>query len=240
PPISLVPTLIPNSTNALQYNRLVPFPGYRSIKADRNEANSSYNSLQAEVRAKLSSLSIQAAYTYSRAEDPTTGTGGDDFDLNTVTNPYVGWKYDWGPSIFDRTHVAFVNFIYDVPLFRTSSNGFLKNAIGGWQLSGVVTMESGAPINLGVSGNNVCGTLPNCAVRPNQIGAVNYPNSATTFSSSGNNTVLSFDPSAFVINFIPGSTTATYGNVRKNALRGPGRDNWNLALFKQIAFTERL
>ena len=120
------------------------------------------------------------------------------------------------------------------------SNAFLKNAVGGWQLSGIVTMESGAPINLGVSGNNVCGTVPNCAVRPNQIGAVNYPNSATTFSSSGNNTVLWFDPSAFVINFIPGSTTATFGNVRKNALRGPGRDNWNLALFKQIAFTERL
>jgi hypothetical protein len=239
PAFSLVPTFVANSTAAAQYNRTVPFLGYRSIKVDRNEANSIYNSLQAELRAKISGLSLQAAYTYSRAEDPTTGTGGDGFDLNTVSNPFVGWKYDWGPSIFDRTHVAFANFIYDVPFFRTSSNAFLKNAVGGWQLSGIVTMESGAPINLGVSGNNVCGTIPNCAVRPNQIGGISYPHTATTLSS-GNNTVQWFDPSAFAINFIPGTTTATFGNVRKNSLRGPGRDNWNMALFKQIAFTERL
>ncbi len=239
PNIALLPTFVANSTAAAQYNRDLPFLGYHSIKVDRNEANSIYNSLQTELRAKLGGVNIQAAYTYSRAEDPTTGTGGDGFDLNTVTNPYLGWKNDWGPSIFDRTHVAFVNFIYDVPFFRTSSNGFLKNAIGGWQLSGIVTMESGAPINLGVSGNNVCGTVANCAVRPNQIGAISYPHTATT-SSSGNNTIQWFDPSAFAINFIPTTTTATFGNVAKNSLRGPGRDNWNMALFKNIAFTERL
>jgi carboxypeptidase family protein len=239
PAISLLPTFIANSTAAAQYNKDLPFLGYKSIKVDRNEANSIYHSLQTELRAKISGLSLQAAYTYSRAEDPTTGTGGDGFDLNTVSNPYLGWKNDWGPSVFDRTHVAFFNYIYDLPFFRTSSNAFLKNGIGGWQLSGVVTMESGAPINLGVSGNNICGTLQNCSVRPNQIGAISYPKTATTFSN-GNNTIQWFDPSAFAINLIPGSTTAIFGNLRKNALRGPGRDNWNMALFKQIAFTERL
>ena len=239
PNIALLPTFVANSTAAAQYNRDLPFLGYHSIKVDRNEANSIYNSLQTELRAKLGGVNIQAAYTYSRAEDPTTGTGGDGFDLNTVTNPYLGWKNDWGPSIFDRTHVAFVNFIYDVPFFRSSSNGFLKNTIGGWELSGIVTMESGAPINLGVSGSNICGTVANCAVRPNQVGAINYPHTATTLSS-GNNTVQWFDPSAFAINFIPGTTTAAFGNVAKDSLRGPGRDNWNMALFKNIAFTERL
>ena len=239
PNIALLPTFVANSTAAAQYNRDLPFLGYHSIKVDRNEANSIYNSLQTELRAKLGGVNIQAAYTYSRAEDPTTGTGGDGFDLNTVTNPYLGWKNDWGPSIFDRTHVAFVNFIYDVPFFRSSSNGFLKNTIGGWELTGIVTMESGAPINLGVSGSNICGTVANCAVRPNQVGAINYPHTATTLSS-GNNTVQWFDPSAFAINFIPGTTTAAFGNVAKDSLRGPGRDNWNMALFKNIAFTERL
>jgi len=183
PNIALLPTFVANSTAAAQYNRDLPFLGYHSVKVDRNEANSIYNSLQTELRAKLGGVNIQAAYTYSRAEDPTTGTGGDGFDLNTVTNPYLGWKNDWGPSIFDRTHVGFVNFIYDVPFFRFSSNAFLKNTIGGWQLSGIVTIESGAPINLGVSGNNICGTVANCAVRPNQVGAISYPHTAATLSS---------------------------------------------------------
>jgi len=239
PDPSLVSTFVANSTAASQYNRVVPYLGYRSINLAQNGADSIYNSLQVELRSKVRDLTLQAAYTYSRSLDPTTGTGGDDFDLNNTSNPYLGWKNDWGPSIFDRTHVAFVNFIYDVPFFRSSSNAFVKNTIGGWQLSGVVTMESGAPINLGVSGANVCGTLQNCSVRPNQLGSISYPHTSTTLSS-GNNTIQWFDPSAFALNLIPGSTTATFGNLKKNALRGPGRDNWNMALFKNIAFTERL
>ena len=239
PNASLLPTFITNSTAAAQYNKAVPFLGYRSINVDQNGANSNYNSLQVELRSKIRDLSLQGAYTWSRALDPTTGTGGDGFDLNNTSNPYLGWKNDWGPSIFDRTHVAFVNFIYNVPFFRSSSNNLLKNTVGGWELSGIVTMETGAPINLGVSGNNVCQTVQNCSVRPNQVGAISYPHTATTLSS-GNNTIQWFDPSAFAINLIPGSTTAIFGNMRKNALRGPGRDNWNMALFKNIAFTERL
>jgi hypothetical protein len=103
-------------------------------------------------------------------------------------------------------------------------------------------MESGAPINLGVSSSNICNnsTLKNCAVRPNQVGAISYPHTATTFSGSGNNTIQWFDPSAFAPNLLPGTNVATFGNVTKDALRGPGRDNWNMALFKNIAFTERL
>jgi hypothetical protein len=239
PNASLLPTFVTNSTAAAQYNRDVPFLGYKSINVNQNGANSNYNSLQVELRSKIKDLSLQGAYTWSRALDPTTGTGGDGFDLNNTTNPYLGWKNDWGPSIFDRTHVAFVNFIYTVPFFRSSSNAFLKNGVGGWQLSGIVTMESGAPLNLGVSGNNICQTVQNCSVRPNQVGTISYPKTTATLSS-GNNTIQWFDPSAFALNLIPGTTTATFGNMSKNALRGPGRDNWNMALFKNIGITERL
>ena len=238
-PASLLTTFVANSTAAAQYNRDVPYLGYHSINVETNGANSNYNSLQTDLRSKIHDLTLQFGYTYSRALDPTTGTGGDGFDLNNVSNPYCGWKCDMGPSIFDRTHVAFWNFIYDVPFFRNSSNGFLKNAVGGWQLSAIVTMETGAPINLGVSGNNICGTVPNCSVRPNQVGPISYTHTAATLTS-GNNTIQWFNPSAFAINDIPGTTTAIFGNLAKNALRGPGRDNWNMALFKNISITERL
>lgn len=238
-PQSMLTSFVTGSTAAAQYNLDVPYLGYHSINLAQNGADSIYHSLQTDLRSKVRDLTLQFGYTYSRALDPTTGTGGDGFDLNNTSNPYAGWKYDWGPSIFDKTHVAFTNFIYDVPFFRNSSNGFLKNAAGGWQMSGIVTMQSGAPINLGVSGNNICGTIPNCSVRPNEVGSISYPHTATTLSS-GNSTIQWFDPSAFAINFIPGSTTANFGNLTKNALRGPGRDNWNLALFKNIGITERL
>jgi hypothetical protein len=244
PDASLLNTWVSGSTASQQYNTFLPYKGYHAISVEQNEANSIYNSLQVDLRSKFRDLNLQVGYTLSKAEDPTTGNGGDGFDLNRVTNSYCGWKCDWGPSIFDRRHVTFVNFIYDVPLFRNSSSKLLKNTIGGWQLSGVVTAQTGVPIDLGVAGNSICGTIVNCRVRPNAVGSISYPKTATTLAS-GQNTVLWFDPAAFTGNYIAGTAgnpnqTATFGTLAKNALRGPGRQNWNLALFKQVSITERL
>ncbi|HEY1679311.1 MAG TPA: hypothetical protein VGG04_16460, partial [Candidatus Sulfotelmatobacter sp.] len=157
------------------------------------------------------------------AIDPATNGNGVS-DLQAVSNPY-SLAYDNGPSGLDRTHIAFVNFIYDIPLLRDSSNRLLKSTVGGWQVSGIVTLESGEPVNvlLGGAGTNICNTLPNCTNRPDKISAVSYPKSvASWFSTSG-----FADPAA-----------GAFGSTPFNYLRGPGRQNWNLALFKSFLFSE--
>ena len=163
------------------YNSSLPFVGYHSLKVDQNDGSGHYNSMQVELHSNLrQGLQLQAAYTLARAIDPTTGTGGDGFDLNTVSNPYQGWKYDVGPSVFDRTHVAFVNFVYDLPIFRNSTNRCVKTTVGGWQVSGIVSMMSGAPLNLGVnSGTTSASIFPGGELlgnRPDLIGTIRYPN----------------------------------------------------------------
>jgi hypothetical protein len=176
----------------------------------------------------------QVAYTLSRSIDPTTGNGGNGFDLNYVTNPYAGWKYDVGPSVFDRTNVAFINFIYDIPLARNSSSHFMKTVVGGWQLSGIVTMESGTPYNLGINGGNVASIFPggDVANRPNLVGKIAYPK--TPVSSNGVVTGIQWvDPAAFAT-----PAVGTWGNLPFDALRGPGRDDWNLSLFKSFLINE--
>lgn len=244
PDISLLNTWVSQSTASARYNTFLPYAGYHAISVEQNEANSLYNSLQIDLRSHMHDLNLQVGYTFSKAEDPTTGNGGDGFDLNRVTNSYCGWKCDWGPSIFDRRHVMFVSFVYDIPFFRSSANKALKYSLGGWQLSGVVTAQTGPPIDLGVAGNSICGTIVNCRVRPNLVGNISYPKSKTTLAN-GQNTELWFDPTAFTGNYIPStvgtsSLTATFGTLGKNALRGPGRQNWNIAVFKQVPITERL
>ena len=52
-------------------------------------------------------------------------------------------NYDNGPSGLDRTQIAFVNFIYDIPFLKNSSNKLLKSTVGGWQVSGIVTLTTG-------------------------------------------------------------------------------------------------
>ncbi len=155
-----------------------------------------------------------------------TGSGG---DLNNATNPYVGWQYDFGPSQFDRRQISFFNYVYEIPFLRNSSNRFAKATLGGWELSGIVTIESGAPLNLGLSGSNASSIVPNSGNRPDVNRSISYPKTAASW----------FSPAAFSA---PVCATGPdcYGNLGFDALRGPGRDNWNMSLLKNFAFTERL
>jgi Carboxypeptidase regulatory-like domain len=222
PPASALPALVASGGSGL--NQLVQFPGYGGIRLSENEANAHYNSLQASLNGRIKSdLHLQVSYTLSRAIDATTsnGSGG---DLNNVTNPYIGWRYDVGPSQFDRTHIAFVNFVYDVPFLRNSPSRLVKATLSGWQVSGIVTEESGAPLDLGVSGTTVASVINNSGMRPNVNGSIRYPKTAAQW----------FDPSVF-----SAPAPGTYGNLGFDALRGPGRNNWDLSLLKNFAFTER-
>jgi hypothetical protein len=228
PDQSLLPSL---QTNQSDLNNKVPFKGYRGIRLSQNVAEGDYNSFQTSVRGQLiKDLNLQIGYTLSRSEDPTTGTGSG-ADLQNVSNPYVGWKYDQGPSLFDRTHVAFINFVYDLPVFRSSSNHLAKSVLGGWQVSGIITAQTGTPLNLTVGQQNACSVVFNCGGlnRPNVNGNIRY---VKEYDAGG---FKWFDPTVFSL-----PTAGTFGNLPHNALRGPGRHNWNLSLFKTFTFTERV
>jgi len=208
------------------FNGLVTYPGYTSIKQAFNGANAHYNSLQTELRGHVTrDLTLQAAYTLSRAIDPSTGSSGNGWDLDWIDNPYAGWQYDSGPSLLDRTHIFFANFVYDIPLLKNSPNRALKTFVGGWELSGIVSMESGTPLRIGVNGQNVASIFPGGDVGnfPDQSGSVSYPKKATEW----------FDPSVF-----SAPAAGDWGNMAPNSVRGPGRNNWNLSLFKSFVLSE--
>jgi len=220
----------------------LPFPGFHSVRLSTNEANSHYHGLQLDVNSQVGrDLFLRAFYTYSKAIDPGTGstsgtTGGSGGqDLQNVSNPYLGWRYDVGPSGFDRTHNAVVNFIYDIPLFRNNSSRLVKTALGGWQASGIVTIESGLPLNIGISGKQGGNALPNATNRPDLVGKISYPQTPITCTPPITcfQQIQYIDPSAFA-----NPTVGAFGDLGHNALRGPGRDNWNLSLFKSFTFNE--
>ena len=166
-------------------------------------------------------LTLRAYYTLSRTIDPVTGNGGQ--DLQNVSNPYAGWQYDNGPGGYDRTHNAAVNFIYDLPIFRHTENRLLKSTLGGWEVSGIVTLTSGLPLNPQLTGGQSSNGLPNATNRPDQIGPVSYPHTVAEW----------FSTSSFV-----DPAVGTFGDAGHNSLRGPGRDNWNISLFKSFVLSE--
>jgi len=237
-----IPALFAN--NNADYNKRVQYLGFHSIRQTWDEQKSHYNGFQAELHSQIrQDLHLQAAYTLSRAIDPATGNNGVG-DLNNYDNPY-NLNYDNGPSGLDRTQIAFVNFIYDIPLLRNSSNKLLKSTVGGWQISGIVTLTSGAPIHISEGGiqncaqganndpvkcagslngtGNITSIIPNADNRPNINGSVSYPKTVKSWFNAS-----AFSPTA----------AGTFGNLPFNAIRGPGRQNWNLALFKAFVFSE--
>jgi Carboxypeptidase regulatory-like domain len=203
------------------------YPGFGGIRLAEDEGNGHYNSFQVDLHGNVRhDLQLQFGLTISRAYDSTTsnGSGG---DLNNVTNPYAGWRYDSGPSPFDRTAVAFVNYLYQIPLFKNSDNHFLKSALGGWELAGIVTVESGAPLNIGLNGQNASSILANTANRPNVTGGISYPKKVNEW----------FDPSDFTA---PACATGPdcWGTLGHDVIRGPGRDNWDMSLNKNFVLSE--
>jgi hypothetical protein len=227
---SLLADYVNGVTGTPAYNSQVPYLGYHSIKQAVDEANADYNGLQTSFRGQTLSndLSYQFGYTYSHTND-SFNSGGSAGDLYAISNPYAGWKYDFGPSAFDHRNVFFANFVYDLPFMKHSDNKFAKTFIGGWEVSGIVSAFSGAPINIGLAGtvggvSNVANNIvPNSANRPNQSGTAHNPHTAAEW----------FDTSIYSV-----PTPGTWGDTPHNSVWGPGRDNWNVSLFKNFVLSE--
>jgi hypothetical protein len=220
------PSLLPGFvTNSLNYNAAVPYLGYHSIKMAQNEANGDYNSLQVAMRGTFAKndLNYQLGYTYSHTND-SFNSGGSAGDLYQISDPYRGWKYDFGPSNFDRRQIFFANFVYQIPLLKNSDKKLLKTTLGGWEFAGIVSVVSGAPLNIGLNGQNVSSVVPNTQNRPNVTGAMNNPHTVNEW----------FDTSASVFS---APAAGLWGSEPHNGVRGPGRDNWNLSLYKNFVFS---
>ncbi|HEY7306829.1 MAG TPA: carboxypeptidase regulatory-like domain-containing protein [Bryobacteraceae bacterium] len=222
PDPSVLPCLIAGNASC-PYNTVVPFRGFHSINVAENAENGHYNGLQIELRSTIhNALTLQAAYTLSRAIDPAPGTGNLGGDLSGVSNPYDR-SYDYGPSGGDRTHIGLVSFVYELPFFRTAHNMLTRSMLGGWEVSGIVTMVSGLPLAVTLNGSQSSNGLANGTNRPDINGSVSYPQTVSEF----------FDTSVF-----SSPAVGSWGNLKKNAVRGPGRDNWNLSLFKSFLLSE--
>jgi hypothetical protein len=189
----------------------------------QNVGNSHYNSLQASLRGQIKSdLTLQVAYTFAKGYDTATNRDGNGWDLNRISNPYDR-NYDYGPSVLDRRHNLVANFVYKIPLLKNSPSRALKSVAGGWEVSGVITAQTGIPINVIIGGGSQSNNrLPSAQNRPNLTGDITYTKTIAQW---------------FTGNF-SSPAVGSWGNTPHNAVYGPGRFNWNMSLFKGFLFSE--
>ncbi len=217
PALSDLPGLI-NGT--IVYNTVVPYLGYHSIRQSEDGNNAHYNGLQIELKSRIKrDLTLNAAYTWSRSMDPSTTFGG---DMANVFNPYDR-GYDYGPSMADRTHIGIISFVYDIPAFRNATNRAVRIGMGGWQISGIGMMQTGLPLNITLNGPQGGNGIPNSSNRPDSSGTINYTKNVNHW----------FAPTGFSL-----PTLGEWGTLERGVIRGPGRHNWNLSVFKNFTISE--
>ena len=205
--------------------RLWPF--YTSVTRQLPVGKLSYNAMTFKVEKRFSKgLTFLSAYTWSKTIDNVD---------ETLSNSGVGALKPWdrnlnrGRSTTDLRHNYVVSASYELPFGKgkafMNTNRVADLALGGWQLAGIVSLQTGLPFTVN-SGGGI--TNAGGADRPNRLGDGNLPKSQQSIDRW-------FDLGAFTT-----QAQFTYGNSGRNILDGPGNRNLDLSLAKSFAFTEKV
>ena len=210
------------------------------IFQENSTGKSNYNSLQASLRVNgWHGVNSAVNYVWSRSLD--NSSDGEDFVPNAAqpqnsNNPNA----EYGRSNFDIPQRFTWVFSYELP---TMTGGWqkLKN---GWGLDSTVSLQSGQPFTLNYNFEDDFSGGGDGFDRPDVVGPIvyNYHDPANFIDLSSFampctiNTGINISGSAG--DCVPG--TRHYGNLGRNALQGPPFKQWDLAIYKNTRFTERL
>jgi len=214
---NVVPTLLqPGDTRTVQDRR--PYPNLGFILSDEGAGLSKYNALQSSLRKSFSNgMLFMISHMWGRSMDT------DSYD-GKATRYYRPGDNDYGRSIHDvrQRFVASVN--YQLP-FGQTKNRMLRPVIGGWELNGILALQSGLPFHVTATDRSNTGT--SFGGRPNRICNGNLPPDQRTANRW-------FDTSCFVESLLN-----TYGNGGVHYLDTDGNKSLDLGLFKNFNFGEQ-
>ena len=211
---------IPGNATPYVANLLRPYPGFGSITMLERNLSSNYHSLQATLNRRFSrGLEFGLAYTYSKSMD----YGSD--ERVGITPTYLPESRVYGKSSFDQTHILVFNWQYDIPSVKSHA---LAPVTKGWQLSGVASFSSGTPLGISVfaTGDFLgCGSGLGCGSDGQRVNLTCNPNLGHYDKTVG----AFFNTSCIKI-----AGKNDIGNAPKDVVRGPGRSNFDMTLFRNF------
>lgn len=233
------------TTNTVANESLrVPFLGFapNGLQQSGSDGDMKYNSLQVTLRKQFShGFQMQGAYTWARTftnlqANDAPGGNGVNMDSNNPNDP----RQQYGLSTGYRPQRLIVNYTWDLP-FR-SQKGIAGKLLGGWNLSGVTTIQSGQPLNVvdSLGGTIYCGgctaSFSNVLSRAQMAAGMTYANVPTPGGIEARLGGLSggpgyINPAAFGPLPVIGDGTG-FGNSGIGILQGPGQFNFDASLVK--------
>jgi hypothetical protein len=217
----------PTAATDAAINAYRPYQGYGLIFNYDTRGFADYNGLQTSLNKRFGKRSlINLNYTWSKS-------------LSNVQTLFMGpqnrfdLKSEWGPSFQDRRHVFVGDVVYELPTLN-GRNFFLRQALGGWEFSGIVNVLSGqwgtvTENNADPAGQGVFTTPGNAQVRLDQVADPNH-GAPKTVAQFFNKTAFAQVPAGL---FRP-------GNEKRNAVEGPGYQTWNTDLFRNFSLPHEM
>src|SRR5208283_1915135 len=185
--------------------------------------NSNYNALQLTLHHTSKRLNVLAGYTYSKSLDQSSNLGEEVNPLHAALSRAL--------SAFDVRHNFVASYSYQLPLehlFRAANRWTT-----GWELSGITRFSTGLPVTLlNYGDNSLLGAEPNGT---NNFGVdePDYNGGVLALNHNPRNGLPYFHTSQFSENAL-----GTPGTANRRFFSGPGMDNYDMALLKNVRWTE--
>lgn len=218
------------NSSAVSSTYYAPYQGYGSISGTNSGGIANYNGLQTGFQWKAKTLTLNAAYTWSKAledvqpSNPGANGAGVGYDQSASFQNPRNKKADYGSPDYDRKHVFTSAWVYKMPFFANSSNAIARELLSGWGTSGIAVLESGLAVTPALSLST-----SGLASRANLIAPVGNPGNGKTQLGQGKYwTMTSFQAPAW----------GMFGDAKPGSLRGPKEVSFSTAIDKTFPIKE--
>src|SRR5579862_2724611 len=202
-------------------------PNFFQILTNFSNGTASYNALQVSVERHLTrGLQFQSNFTWSKTLDTAT-SGNISFGNNALPNPF-DLGYNRGISGLNVPFISISNLVYRTPSL-SGENQLLRQTVGGWELSGIITLQSGFPFGIAGGYNDNSGSLQG-GDRADVVSGQSF-----NVRQGGKSQWLNeyFNTAAFVPNAL-----GTFGDSGKNMFQGPPVKTMDLGIAKNWTIVE--
>jgi hypothetical protein len=204
-----------------------------------NSAQSNYHALLLRFERRFrSGFSLLSSYTFSKAitnAPQFRNAGGASGSENSPPQNSYNLAGERGLASFDARQRWVNSFVWDLPFGagrRMLTNGLLSQIAGGWQVAGILQMQTGFPFTINLNGDTagIGGGTGGILIRPNAV-----PGATSRLAGDQRSTARYFNTAAFSL-----PPAGAFGNVGRNTVAGPGLVNMDTALSRTFVIKERL
>jgi Carboxypeptidase regulatory-like domain/TonB dependent receptor len=212
------------STNQTINGTRAPFSS--NFGSNTNQAtigNSNYNALQVTLHHNSRRLEVLAGYSFSKSLDQSSSLGEEVNPIDPALSKAI--------SAFDVKHNFVVSYTYEIPIERVfrAENRWTK----GWALTGITHFSSGFPVTLVNNGDNsLLGAEPN-GINNFGVDEPDVSPGPLNLNSNPRNGNSYFNTALFSQNVL-----GTPGTAKRRYFYGPGMDNYDMALLKNVKLNE--